>query len=638
MYQQVRLFMTPTSGRGRMHTSVIPYSTDAQTPARPQNQAPCGTRVILTLCLILACLSGCSEEDPATGSTGRTSTPDTSSDDPDASAERPRAAGGDTSSPPQASTSLSFADRTEGAGIRFEYRNGEEAGHYSILESLGGGVGILDLDADGYDDVCFAGGGGFDDERVVPAASGLFRWTRNWTFRDVSEVSGVAAAGYYSHGIARGDFDDDGFADLLVTGYGGVELFRNLGDGTFERADPAATGLVDPLWSSSAAWADLNGDGWLDLYVAHYVNWSFANHPFCRGPNPGEREVCPPRVFEGQTDKVFLSQGDGRFTDGTESMGLTPEGKGLGVVISDFDNDGDNDVYVGNDTVPNFLYRNDNGQSLADVSLKSGASLSDNAVPDGSMGVSLLDFNQDGLLEFWVVNFERESSALYMNLGNLLFLHSSRRTGVYAVGQLYVGWGTSCQDFDLDGDEDMFVSNGHVIRYPVNAPILQRPLLFENQRGERVTEIGPAMGPWFQQQHMGRGAAAADFDHDGDQDLAITRTNQPVVVLSNEYSGSGNWLELRLISRSAGRDAIGTRVTLETSADTHHRWIKGGGSYASTETDWVHFGLPPEETPASVTIRWNSGASQTVPVTGTNQRMVVIEPLADDGRALRLPE
>jgi enediyne biosynthesis protein E4 len=522
-------------------------------------------------------------------------------------------------------SAMRWQDRTEESGVEFIYRNGEEAGHFSILESLGGGVAAFDYDGDGLDDLYFPGGGGFaEGPTVVGLPCGLFRNGGDWRFSTVTTAAGLHQPRTYSHGAAAADFDNDGFVDLLVTGYGGLQLWHNCGDGTFEEQTVPA-GLTDSFWSSSAGWGDFNGDGALDLYVAHYVDWSFENHPFCQGPQPGLREVCPPRSFSPLPDVLYLSQGDGTFHDATAEWGLSPEGKGLGVILADLDLDGDLDVYVANDTVENLLYENV-GDRFNDVSLLSGASLSERGVPDGSMGVDLFDYNRDGRPDLWVVNYERESCALYENTGQLMFRHISQPTGVTAVGGLFVGWGTSCFDVDRDGDEDMFVSNGHVIRYPTNAPLRQQPLLFENLGGTRFRNVAPTSGVYLASPHMGRGVAVADFDQDGRLDLAISHVNEPVAVLSNETPPVGDWLALHLIGNRSPRDAIGAVVTLTTDRDRQVRQWRGGGSYASTSTRWLHFGLGDATRIEQIEIRWPSGETQIIPGPPSNQMLRVIEP------------
>lgn len=521
-------------------------------------------------------------------------------------------------------TGWMFRERTSDSGVTFQYRNGEEAGHFSILESLGGGLSAFDFDRDGHEDLCLAGGGHFRKPSILPHPTGLFRGVADWKWTDVSNVAGVSDNSFYSHGIARTDFDQDGFADFAVTGYGGIELYHNLGDGTFERLGNA-TGLNDTQWSSSAAWGDINGDQFPDLYVAHYVNWSWENDPFCEGGPNGGREICPPRSYTGLTDTLYLSLGDGSFQDASSGIPLTAEGKGLGTLVADFDNDGDNDVYVTNDTVANFLYENTGNGKLRDISLSSGSSLSSLGVPDGSMGVDACDFNSDGLPEIWVVNYERESNAMYQNAGGMVFRHISQRIGLNAIGAMYVGWGTTCQDFDRDGDEDIFVSNGHVIRYPRNAPLNQTPLLLENTEGKRLTNVAAAAGSWMTTPHMGRGAVAADFDWDGDMDLAISCTNQPAGLLENTTPGrQADWIGVRLIGVSSARDPVGARVQL-IAGTTQTRFIKGGGSYGSSQSDTVLFAIP--ATPAEITleIQWPSGIRQTLKNPPRNQHLMILE-------------
>jgi hypothetical protein len=530
---------------------------------------------------------------------------------------------------PAVSTVIAYENVTDQSGVNFTYRNGSEAGEVAILESLGGGVGLFDYDNDGDLDLCIPGGGHYSEKRgevrdVLGWPHAIYRNDGNWHFTEVTAEAGAAISTYYSHGAAAADFDNDGFCDVLMTGYGGLLLLHNRGDGTFEEtAKPI--GLTDSMWSSSAAWGDFNKDGNLDVYVAHYADWSFQKHPFCPGPKPGTRESCPPREFIGLPHTMYFNSGDGSFRDVTHECGLVPGGKGLGVLTADLDLDGDVDVYVGNDTVPNFLYRNDGTGKFEEVGLISGTALSQTGSPDGSMGVDVGDFNLDGRPDLWVVNFERESNALYRNDGNGFFQHVSQGTGVVAVGGLYVGWGTAFADLDLDGDEDLFVSNGHVIRYPVNAPIRQAPLLFENQNGQRLINVAEGVGPYFREAHEGRGSAAGDIDGDGDVDLAISRMNQPVALLMNTTKTSNHWLSLKLIGRESPRLPIGAVVKVTTGTKTQVRQVKGGTSFASTVDPRLCFGLGKSESISSVEIAWPSGQVQQVPMLAVDRSWVIRE-------------
>jgi hypothetical protein len=522
---------------------------------------------------------------------------------------------------------VKFLDVADRSGVRFTYRDGQEAEHFAILESLGGGVGLADIDRDGNLDLLPAGGGSFGEAKEILGLSPrLFRNDGAWTFEDRTLAARIDLPRFYNHGIAVADYDDDGFPDVLVTGYGGLVLHRNQGDGTFVEVTQAA-GLTDALWSSSAAWGDINGDGRLDLYVAHYVNWSFENHPKCPGPtrdNPVE--VCPPRYFEGLPDVIYFSRGDGTFVEASQDAGLRKDGKGLGVVVADVDLDGDVDVYVTNDTVPSFLYQNDGSGHLEEIGLISGTALGDKGIPNGSMGVDVADFNLDGRPDIWVVNYEQESIALYRNEGRGFFLHVSQAAGITSVGGLYVGWGTAFFDMDHDGDEDAFVSNGHVIRFPVNTTVDQAPLLFENLTGGRFENVAPTAGDYFTSQHRGRGVAAGDLDNDGDIDLAVSRVNQPVAVLQCEGAPKNHWLTLQLVGTSSNRDAFGAQVRLHTSQGMQLRLTKGGSSYASSHDPRVNFGLGADERAAKIEIRWPSGITQELLDVPADQILLVQEP------------
>ncbi|MDA1230808.1 MAG: VCBS repeat-containing protein, partial [Planctomycetota bacterium] len=478
-------------------------------------------------------------------------------------------------------TGLQFVDVAADSGLNFTYRNGEENTQFAILESLGGGVGLLDYDNDGRLDVVLPGGGGFKGETVHGMPSALFQNLGQLRFQPVTEMAGVADSRIYSHGIAVTDLDGDGFSDFVVTGYGRLRLFTNQGDGTFLE-EAATAGLNDNRWSSSAAFGDFNSDGHPDLYVARYVNWSFENNPKCPGPKPGDSEICPPRQFEGLPDSLYLSNGDGTFVDATTEWGLSDEGKGLGLVVGDVDLDGDLDVYIGNDTVPNFLFLNA-GDRFENASLVSGTAYSEDGQSDGSMGVDLGDFDGDGKPDIWVANFERESFALYRNDGGGYFQPVSSSIGVTATGALYVGWGTTFFDPDLDGDSDLFVSNGHVIRFPVSAPLRQKSLVLLNQAGKRVVNVAESAGEYTSSPHMGRGLACGDLDNDGDADLVISHTNEPVALLDNRSKKSGSWIRLRLIGRTSSRIPVGAIVRVEVDGKTEFvHQIRSGGSYASS--------------------------------------------------------
>lgn len=600
-----------------------PVSPDPLRPRTVRRRHPSAGVFALGFLAFLG--SGCSDDvgrPPA-----RTST--AADDDKAAAARRGGLAAGPAPSDrrkeagPLPLTTARFIDRAEQAGLNFTYRNGQEAGHFAILESLGGGAGVVDFDGDGRMDVFLPGGGEFgEDGSISGRPPGLYRGVGDWRYVAATEPAGVDQAPWYSHGAAVTDFDHDGFPDILVTGYGGLLLFRNDGDGTFHEAG-RESGLTDSLWGSSAAWGDLTGDGNPDLYVAHYVNWSFGNDPFCPGPE-GKRDVCPPRGFEPLPDELFVSNGDGTFREASREAGLREDGKGLGVLMADVDLDGDLDVYVANDTVENFLYLNDGSGHLDEQSLMTGTGLGQAGTPDGSMGVDLGDYNLDGLPDLWVANYERESFALYRNVGHGVFLHSSHAAGVTAVGAQFVGWGTLFFDFDHDGDEDVFVSNGHVIRNPKAAPLRQMPLLFQNEAG-RFQNVAPIAGGYTSSPHMGRGVAAGDLDGDGDLDLVVSNVNEPVAALENDSTGSRSWLGLRLIGRTSAREPAGAVVSVVTSSGRQTRQKKGGGSYASTHDPRLFFGLGAAERADEVEIRWPSGAVQTLRDVPARQVLTVVE-------------
>jgi hypothetical protein len=332
-------------------------------------------------------------------------------------------------------------------------------------------------------------------------------------------------------------------------------------------------------------------------------------------------------------DVVYFSQGDGTFRDATEASGVAAAerrakaGKGLGVLVCDLDEDGDLDVYVCNDTTENYLFINDGRGVFREVGQLSGVALDDLGVPNGSMGVDVLDYNGDGRLDLWVANYEREAFALYRNEGQGQYLHASQSCGIGALGGLYVGFGTACFDMDHDGDEDIVVGNGHVIKYPTASPRRQRPLILLHEGG-RYRRCDYPCGEYLSSAHEARGLAVGDLDQDGDLDFAVSHLNSPIALLTNETPTSDrHWLQVRLIGVRSPRDAIGARLILHTSQGDRVRQVKGGGSYLSQHAMLVHWGWPADVAVSGLSIRWPSGIEQRLTAVPTDRRLEVIEPI-----------
>jgi hypothetical protein len=549
-----------------------------------------------------------------------------------------------------------YEDKTAQTGIDFTYHNGQEAGHYAILESLGGGVALIDFDGDGLLDIFVTGGGyydGPDKKQIKGHPCKLYKNMGGWKFKDVTKEVGLAGIDFYTHGGAVGDYDRDGWPDLLVTGWGGMRLFHNESDGKGGRHFVDVTqkaGLTEPLWSTSAAWADLDGDGYPDLYVCQYVNWSLdKNNPKCGGYTSSvPQDVCPPKTFQGLPHRLYHNNGNGTFTNVSEPAGLRPSltdkdkadaGKGLGVVIADLDGDGKPDIYVANDTVDNFLYMNKStrGKLLFDeVGLPTGVARDDRGVPNGSMGCDVGDYNGSGLASIWVTNYENEMHALYKNVGGGMFLFSTPASGIAAIGQLYVGFGTGFIDFDNHGWEDILVCNGHVIRFPTGAPLQQRPVLLRNKGEGRYVDITKQGGPYFRTGHIGRGVAMGDLDNDGRTDLVISHLNEPVVVLRNVADVGQHWFGVEL-EGDGHRDVVGAKIVIDVAGRKLARFAKGGGSYLSAPDKRILFGIGKADHIDRLTISWPGGKEQEWKVDKIDRYCHAVEgkPTLTEARAPR---
>jgi hypothetical protein len=516
-----------------------------------------------------------------------------------------------------------FRDMTAHSGVDFTYKNGQEAEHYAILESLGGGVGLIDYDGDGLLDIVITGGGYYDGpekKEIKGYGNKIYKNLGNWKFQDVTKQVGLDKPVFYSHGVAVCDYDRDGWQDLLITGWGQIALYHNEPDGKGGRRFVEVTklaGLPEKLWTTSAAWADLDGDGYPDLYVCQYVDWSMDNNKVCGGYSSKiARDVCPPKSFNAIPHHLFRNNGNGTFTDVSKSAGLRPYtgdpdkdkecGKGLGVIIVDVDGDGKPDIYVANDTVDNFLYMNHSTPghiALEEVGLPSGVARDDRGVPNGSMGTDAADYNGTGFASLWCTNYENEMHALYRNQGSGLFLFSTPASGIAAIGQLYVGFGTAFFDTDHHGWEDLVITNGHVIRYPQGAGLKQRPVLLRNKGNGRFADITQQGGPYFRGEHIGRGLALGDLDNDGRFDLVISHLNEPAAVLRNEADVKHNWLGIELAGKNR-RDVVGAKIVVEADGRKLTRFAKGGGSYMSSGDRRHLFGLSKSDRITRVTVIW----------------------------------
>jgi hypothetical protein len=532
-----------------------------------------------------------------------------------------------------AAPTIRFAAVEGSAGIDLVMTSGGMPSR-EILEVNGGGVALLDYDRDGDLDVFLANGATLDSPERGPG-SRLYRNRGDGTFEDVTDRVGLTLA-RWAMGVAVGDYDGDGWDDLYVTCYGPNALLRNESDGAGGRrfvdlADSA--GVADVRWSASAAFADLDGDADLDLYVVNYLEFDAA-HPPERAGNAfkGVPVMAGPRGLDAQPDALYENLGGGRFRDVTAAAGiLAPRGPGygLGVRVLDFDRDGRLDIFVGNDSTEDHLFRNRGNLVFEESAVVAGVAANGAGTTQATMGIATADVDANGYPDLFVAVFSDDTNTLHLNLGDGFFDDRSAQFGLAASSRPHLGWGCGFYDFDLDGDEDLFVAGGHV--YPeldapqVGASWALRPLVFE-RTGRR---FAPAScdATWCETRYHGRATAFGDLDGDRDVDVLMTTLNGPVQVLRNEAPAEGS-LAVQLRGPSSNPHSTGSLVELETPAGTQRRWITGGGSYQSVDATDAYFGVPAPTNPAtlSLRVRWPDGRTTQLAQAPRDKLLVIPEP------------
>ncbi len=515
-----------------------------------------------------------------------------------------------------------FTDVAAASGLKFQHERGATPEH-QLPETMGSGLAWLDYDNDGGMDLYVVQSGPFPPAGSPRAQDRLYRNGGDGRFTDVTARAGVKDTAYGMGAIA-GDYDNDGWTDLFVTNFGPNILYRNNGNGTFSDATEKA-GVGGSGWPTSAAFADFDGDGDLDLFVVRYVDYSVEKNLFCGNARTRKREYCNPKVFPPFPNLLYRNDGNGTFTDISKSSGIAAAlGKGLGVVAADFDDDGRPDIYVANDTTMNFLFRNLGGSRFEDVSILSGAALNPAGQPYGGMGTNAGDLDGDGRLDIVVTNFEAEWNSFYRNLGSAVFEDVSGPSGFGPPAYLFSGFGLNLFDAANRGRLDAFIANGHVSEAPTmeNVTYAERPLLMWNDGKGKFVER--ACGDPFRRELVGRGSAAADYDNDGDVDIAVSNSGGPLQLLRNEGS-KGGWIGFVLKGRKSNRQGVGARLVLETDAGRQVHETRAGDSYLASSDPRLHFGLGSAAF-RSLEIRWPSGTVQRVTDVKPGRYQVIEEP------------
>jgi hypothetical protein len=505
-----------------------------------------------------------------------------------------------------------YTDVREAAKITFQQDSTQTDEKY-YLETMGTGVGWIDYDQDGLMDLYFVQSAATDIYKPTrPLRSALYHNNGDGTFTDVTEKAGVGGEGHYGQGVAVGDFDNDGYPDLYVTGYGRAILYHNNGNGTFTDVTAKAGVANEGQWSTSAGWFDYDKDGWLDLVVTDYIDWSPKNNIWCGEHRPGYRSYCHPGNYKGQHIKLYHNNHDGTFTDVSDKSGVgKPEAKGMGVVLADFNNDGWPDIAVANDSWPNFLFINKHDGTFEDVSLVSGIAASEDGKYEAGMGIDAADVDGDGWQDVYITHLDFELNRLYRNSHDGTFTDETFRSRIGNTAVLLSGVAMKFLDYDNDGWNDILQLNGamldNVNLYHGEVSYKEPLLMYRNVGKGQFEKVSESLGTDFTRPIVGRGLATADYNNDGAIDIVTNNRGDFPSLLRNDGGNANHWLTVQLIGTKSNRDGIGASLKLTTEGFVQVEQAKGGMSYMSASDPRIHFGLGKRTKIESLEITWPCG-------------------------------